>query len=111
MPQTLPINHFPCHLITDCALVAEALAVREGFKLAIAKGYKKVEIEMDSLVVYSEITKLKKEKQWRIWSVVRNIWKLKNQVPEEKILLIRRNANRVADWVASQAIKRMCRFG
>ena len=47
----------------DCALVAEALAVREGFKLAIAKGYKKVEIEMDSLVVYSEITKLKKEKQ------------------------------------------------
>ena len=47
----------------DCALVAEALAVGEGFKQKIAKGYRKVEIEMDLLVVYSKITKLKKEKQ------------------------------------------------
>ena len=45
----------------DCALVVEALAVREGFKLIIAEGYKKVEIEMNSLVIYSEITKLKKK--------------------------------------------------
>ena len=46
----------------DSALVAEALVVREGFKLVIAKYYKKVEIEMDSLVVYFEIIKIKKEK-------------------------------------------------
>ena len=49
----------------DCALVVEALAIRKGFKLAIAKDYKKVEIEMDSLVVYYEITKIN-EKQLKI---------------------------------------------
>ena len=95
----------------DSALVAEALAVREGFKLAIAKDYRKVEIEMDSLIVYSKITKIRKEKQWKIWPIIRDILRLRNQILEKKILWIRRNANKAADWVATQANRGICRFG
>ena len=50
----------------DNALLAEAMAVRERVKLAIAKGYQKVEFEMDSKVIHSEINMQKGVKQMKI---------------------------------------------
>ena len=46
----------------ESALIAEALAVREGTKMAIIKGYQKVELEMCSLIIYNEITKERRTK-------------------------------------------------
>ena len=65
--------------MADCPLVAEALAVRKGVKLAMEKRFQKVEIEMDSLIVHAEIVNKKKEMQWVIWPIIRDIDKLLNQ--------------------------------
>ena len=42
---------------TNNALLVEAMAVREKVKLAMAKGYQRVEIEMDSKVIHLEISR------------------------------------------------------
>ena len=65
--------------MADCPLVAEARAVRKGVKLAMEKRFQKVEIEMDSLIVHAEIVNKKKEMQWVIWPIIRDIDKLLNQ--------------------------------
>ena len=57
----------------DNALLTEAMAVRERVKLAIAKGYTRMEIEMDSKVIHSEISMQKRAKQRKIWPIVRDI--------------------------------------
>ena len=43
----------------DNTLMAEAVAVTEGLKLAMAKGYQKMEIEMDSKIIHLKITSQK----------------------------------------------------
>ena len=42
---------------------------------------------------------------------MRDIKHLLKQIIEKKVVLIRRNANCAADWIAKEAIKRMSRFG
>ena len=66
-------------VMADCLLVVEALAIRKDVKLVIEKRFQKVEIEMDSLIVHAEIVNKKKEMQWVIWPIIRDIDKLLNQ--------------------------------
>ena len=73
------------------------MAIREGLKLPVVNGYQRVEVEMDSKIIHSEIKRQRGVKQWMVWPVVRDIKCLLNQILEKKILLIRRNANNAAD--------------
>ena len=64
----------------DGPLLAEALAVKKGIKLAVEKGYQKVKLEMDSEVVYTEILKNKQEGQWKIRLIMKDIHRLLSNV-------------------------------
>ena len=50
-----PIDGLCGAIKMDCAIMAKALAVREGIKLAMTKGYQKMEVAMDSKIVHLEI--------------------------------------------------------
>ena len=95
----------------DSVLVVEAKAVKRGVKLAIEKNYHKVIVKMDSKIVHDEIVKEKMEINWRIWPLIRDIRRMLEQMEEKKVKIIRRNANRAADWVALQAKRGMCNNG
>ena len=53
---------------------------------------------MDSKVVHYEIVKEKMDRNWRIWPIIRDIRRMLNQIQEKQVKVIRRNANRAADW-------------
>ena len=82
----------------DNALIVEAMAIRRGIKLVIKKKYQKVVVEMDSKVVHYEIVKEKMDRNWRIWPIIKDIRRMLNQIQEKQVKVIRRNANRAADW-------------
>ena len=60
-----------------------------------------MEIEMDSKIIHKEILRQKGGRLWKVWSVVRDIKCLLNKIVEKKVVLVRRNANSVADWIAT----------
>ena len=80
-------------------------------QLALDRKWEKVEFETDSEIVYKALASCKANYNWKLTPLIKDIHALLSQVPEKKIHLIRRNANRVADWVAAQAIKGMCGKG
>ena len=47
-------------------------------------------------------------KQRKIWP--RDIKHLLKQISEKKVVLVRRNANCIADWIAKEAMKGMSEF-
>ena len=54
----------------DSALMTEALACREGLKLAVNRKYAKVEIEMDLEVLFSYLTKPRIISVWKLRPVL-----------------------------------------
>ncbi|XWS63309.1 hypothetical protein CRYUN_Cryun06bG0084300 [Craigia yunnanensis] len=57
------------------ALQIEAMAVKEGVKLAIEKKFQKVEMEMDSREIHLVLTKKSQMTNWRIRPLVLDIQK------------------------------------
>ena len=92
----------------ESALLTEALAVKAGVKSAVEHKYHRVVLERDSLLVHKELTATGKRGNWKLKPIIRDIQQMLSFIPENTVCLIRRNANKAADWVASQALKSMC---
>ena len=60
---------------------------------------------MNSLTVYTEVIKKRQVNRWMIWPVIRDIHCMLQRIPERKIHFVKRNANKAADWVASQVMR------
>ena len=51
------------------------------------------------------------ERNWRIWPLIRDIRRMLIQIEEKQVKVIKRNANKAADIVASQTKRGMCNNG
>ena len=68
-------------------------------------------METDSTILHKALVERQRQTSWKLVPLIKDIQALLLQIPEKKILLIRRNANKAADWVSAQAIKGMCGKG
>ena len=91
--------------------MVEALAVREGVKLAIKENYQKVVIESDSKQVIDEITGKKDGCSWRIKPIIEGIRGYMKRIQEIKFNSVKRNANTAAHEIAQQTVRKMCPLG
>ena len=92
----------------DCADIAETYAFKAGVQMAVEKQWQKVEFEIDYETLHKALTQRGVKCNWKLVPLIKDIQALLLMVPEKRILLIIRNANKVANWVAAQAIKGMC---
>ncbi|OMO67551.1 hypothetical protein COLO4_30109 [Corchorus olitorius] len=91
--------------------MAEAYAVKKGLEIAIKRKLAKVVLETDCKEVQAAISGPGISKNWRIEPIVRDIRALLDQIPEHKLVWIRRSGNVAAHWAASEAVMGMCHLG
>ncbi|OMO69938.1 hypothetical protein COLO4_28853 [Corchorus olitorius] len=97
------------HLTGESALVTEALAVKEGLKLARNKGLlSNVVFEMDSELVYKSVVSADNRADWRLSPVLADIRSLADHFSGVKFKCVKRKANMAADWVATRSRMGMC---
>ena len=60
-------------------------------------------LEVDSRDVFLMITNKESKLNWTIRSIILNIQRMLQLIPEVKVNLVKRNANCAADWVAIDA--------
>ncbi|OMO69837.1 hypothetical protein COLO4_28913 [Corchorus olitorius] len=82
--------------------VAEALVIKEVYRLAKEKGFSKVMFESDSTTVVRDITRKDWLTAWKTSKIVEEIRNHLTEFAEAKILLEKREANSAADWVEKQ---------
>ncbi|XP_022717858.1 uncharacterized protein LOC111276389 [Durio zibethinus] len=83
------------------ALAAKALAVRIVLELVAARKFKTVIMEMEYKVLYSHFQRTNENYNWRIRPILREIMKLWWELPEKQLKLVKRQANKATDSVAT----------
>lgn len=84
---------------------AEAIALRDELRYAIKKGYKKVKIEGDSLLVINCLKQIS-DIPWRLLTIFTDIFKFIQDCEEIRVCHIYIEANQVADCIAKFDISR-----
>ena len=95
----------------DSASVVEALACREGLKLALRRKYSKVIFETDSDSLFSYLTMPKVSPNWKVRFVLYDNDQMLGVIQEKKFSLVHRTTNKAIDLVASQSREGMCPSG
>ncbi|OMO49773.1 hypothetical protein COLO4_38392 [Corchorus olitorius] len=90
-------------VIGDSVLISEALAVKEGMKLANILHMEQVEVEMDCECSFRSIMNPTVGADWKIRPIVADIVSLKNCFNVVEFKCVKRDANMAADWVAIQS--------
>ncbi|OMO66427.1 hypothetical protein COLO4_30555 [Corchorus olitorius] len=105
--QSRIVGGFHREIKAKSPLIAEAMAIKEGLIRAKEKGFSKIVLETDCQIV-QQCIQSKKHGHWEIDPILADINRLKGDFEQCKIKWICRNANGVADWVATLSRKRMC---
>ncbi|OMO94917.1 reverse transcriptase [Corchorus capsularis] len=90
-------------VIGDSVLISEALAVKEGMKLAHLLHIEQVVVEMDCEILFKSILNPIVGSDWKIRPIVADIVSLKNCFNAVEFKCVKREANMAADWVAVQS--------
>ena len=80
-------------------LVAEATALRDGLRTALRRGYRKIEVEGDNMIVIQAVRK-QILPPWQIQTIIADIWNLITDCEQVRISHIYREGNMAADWMA-----------
>ncbi|XP_010695719.1 uncharacterized protein LOC104908324 [Beta vulgaris subsp. vulgaris] len=86
-------------------VMAEALAVRHGLKIAMEAGFTSLVLEMDNLYVYSKLKKARQENTI-LGSILHDIQVLASQCHSNSFSFVKREGNGVAHVLA----KLSCNF-
>ncbi|OMO93815.1 hypothetical protein COLO4_16656 [Corchorus olitorius] len=98
------LDAFGKSVVARDALMAEALVMREGAKLAVAANHEKVIFEVDSAILFADVNNKDCSKiDWKIKAVVQDIHILVNSLQHKKFQLVNRGANLAADWFTKQS--------
>lgn len=84
------------------ALNTEARAILQGINLACRNQWKDIIIESDSEYLMQQLTGTKANQDWRVANIPENIQDNSNQLHSVRWNFLRRSANQVANWVATQ---------
>ncbi|KAF7810509.1 reverse transcriptase [Senna tora] len=97
--------------INACSVnVAEALALREALKTGLELQLESFSVESDCLGLVEAVNRKELMWDWKCTEVLKEILLLCGQGNWPSIMQIKRNANKTADWVARNGIRRMCPF-
>lgn len=92
------------------AFMAEALALKKAMHMSLDMNLQLVTFESDCENLVRLVNKVGMTVDWRCEAVIDDISLLLQDLPLCKVSWVRRNANKVADWLASYALKGMCGF-
>ena len=93
------------------AVQAEAMAVKDAVNLAIERKFQKVCFEMDSKELILVLTNKCSNIDWKIRPLVLDIQRLLKLISERKMMLISKEANAAANWIAVNSRRGMCMSG
>ena len=91
----------------DEAEIAEAIAIKQGIKLAVEQRYQKVIIEFNAKVVVERINGRERSRYWKTAIIEEDIKELLRNVKEVKVNFVTRNANTEAHTIAQKIINRV----
>lgn len=92
---------------SNSALIVEASAALEGLKLAKAKGFQDVIMEIDSEQLFLAVSHSSLHLFWEIYPLIKQIRSFQSQLNCCRWSLVKRASNAAADLLAVQAKKRM----
>ncbi|OMO73113.1 hypothetical protein COLO4_27245 [Corchorus olitorius] len=83
-------------------LADEALAIKDGCKLAKEQGYEKIVVESDSVAVICDINRNDGRYAWKISIIIGDIKEFLKSFKKVRLSLVKCEVNSAADWVAKQ---------
>ena len=89
----------------DSIIIAKAITLKEGCKLVLKKDMQNVIFQIDSKELHKMLLVEWNEVDWVVRPLVVDIKQMMKLITDCKVEVVSRNANKVANWVATQTRK------